>query len=103
ELWGDWPLDAERWGRSPREGAVLRLQRAANERSLEIEYSTGAPLTSGRFEVNGEMVRAFRRPAGRARDAIDISRFASRVLAGRRGVDFRAAASLSLHEAGLRP
>jgi lysophospholipase L1-like esterase len=106
-LWGSWPMDDRHRGRSPGEGAVLHVQRTASERWLEIEYTTAAQMTSGRFEVNGEMLRAFRRPPGSARDVIDVSRFASRVLAVKPVVDFPAAsgqeAGLLLHEVLLKP
>jgi lysophospholipase L1-like esterase len=89
-----------------RDGAV-RLPRPAGERWLEVDFATEAPLTSGRFEVNGEMVHAFRRGRGRERVALDVSRFGARVLTVRGRVDFPRAApgvpsALVVYELALR-
>jgi lysophospholipase L1-like esterase len=105
ELWSFWTLDKERGGRSPTPGAALRLQRTGGERWLEIDYSTEAPLTSGRFEVDGEMLHGFRRARGRAQVVLDVSRFAGRVLTVRAPVDFPRGdgSSLVIHEVALKP
>jgi hypothetical protein len=106
ELWSLWTLDEARSGRSPAPGAALRLQRRERERSLEVDYTTEAPLTSGRFEVDGEMLHTFRRGPGRAQAVLDVSRFAGRVLTLRAVVDFPPpgeAPSLRLHQAALKP
>jgi lysophospholipase L1-like esterase len=104
ELWNLWTLDGAHTGRSPEEAAALRLQRRGAERWLEVDYTTHAPLASGLFEVNGEMLHAFRRGPGRAQVVLDVSRFAGRVLTLRARLDFpRAPAGLVVHEAALKP
>ena len=99
-----WTADRAHTGRSPGEAAALRLQRSAHERWLEVDYTTDAPLASGLFEVDGEMLHAFRRGPGRSQVVLDVSRFAGRVLTLRARLDFpRTAASLVVHEAALKP
>jgi hypothetical protein len=69
------------------DGAV-RVPRAAAERTLEIEFSTAAPLTSGRFEAAGQVLHTFRRGPGRETARVDVSRFGGDILTVRTIVDF---------------
>jgi lysophospholipase L1-like esterase len=89
------------------DGAV-RLVREASQHLLEVEFATGAPLTSGRFEVDGEMLHTFRRGPGREKVLLDVSRFGGRVLTVRGIVDFPWGAGsppdpLVVHGMALRP
>jgi hypothetical protein len=85
---------------------AVRLARTGNERWLQVDFTTAAPLTSGRFDVDGEMLYAFRRGPGRGHAVLDVSRFAGRVLTLRPVVDFprgdHEAAGLVIHEVRLK-